>query len=1042
MPEAKEGSQKPSSDPEKATPAADALDKTIEDSSEGQESEPASLAKGSQALSETLSNAETLLESDEDRLSSDSDGALLESGDSLGRLEIGEILGQGAFGVVVAAFDPQLKRKLAIKLLKPEVFESKSGRDAHKRLLREARAMAKISHANVVTVHDIGTVDAQVYIAMEFVEGGNLSQWLSEESRSWQEIVAVFLQAGRGLAAAHREGLVHRDFKPDNVLVNPKGEVRVADFGLVSISEKRGEALASGDLNLQRSSSSGDLNLTHAGSLMGTALFMSPEQHLGDEVTPASDQFSFCVALYTALYKRGPFPARNYKELRKAVIMGEVLAPPSTTSIPKWLHAVLRKGLSLEVEDRYSSMPQLLEALASDPSSRLRSRRRWTGGSIAVVLAIGLLLWSQRSETQVCQDAAASLAKIWDGPRKRDINAVFARERSSDYSRFEDTVTGYTSRWVSVRTQVCEATHLRGEQSEQLLDRRMGCLNQQLHYLESVLAQVAAGASGETIDSALKVSSSLKDPAGCVERAGTASRMPLPDDPAARDVIASANKVVDQAQAHMDLGAQARAVEILESLLQQDLDYAPTLARATSILGKSKVDLGQIDAGEQYLRQSIEEGTRAGDDGLVANSWLALMHLDGTLREDYARGYENGRMAGLAMVRGQAGPVALALLERSRASIMIFEGKSGEALKLLESILATVEKEGTESEISELRTTLGDAASAESKFEDALAHYKLALAHIESVLGPNHPENIYILNNMAVAMKGNGDIEGAGSALERSLSLTERSYGKSVRAVVPILINLGNIYRRGGDLDAAKATLQRAIVVGEATTEEGHPMVTKSMMNLGIVLASQEDYAGATEAFRTVLTRAEASFSEDHPDKAKALNNLGESLFLEKKYDESLPYTLLALEMKVRIHGDAHPRIASTVLSLGNLYLAMGEEGKAESHLERALAIFVDAAGEKHPRTILALSLLGRLHASTGAAGKAIHYLERAIAARGDGGSGLEQAQDRFDLLQVQYRTRGKKSARQAAVALLAELGSAKESSELAAELASWIDEH
>jgi tetratricopeptide (TPR) repeat protein/predicted Ser/Thr protein kinase len=1009
------------------------------EASEDERSEHGPLALGSEALGQSFAQAETLLESEEELR--ESGGALLESGDSLGRLEVGEILGQGAFGVVVAAYDPDLKRKLAIKLLKPEVFESKSGRDAHKRLLREARAMAKISHANVVTVHDIGTVDEQVYIAMEFVEGGNLRSWLSESERDWKEILKVFVQAGRGLAAAHREGLVHRDFKPDNVLVNNRGEVRVADFGLVSISEKRGEALASGAEESSRSNTSGDMDITRAGSLMGTALYMSPEQHLGEEVTPASDQFSFCVALYSAFYGREPFACQNYKELRKAVIAGEVLPVPASTEVPKWIQAVVRRGLSTEAEDRYPSMPALLEALFDDPLVRRRRRRKLAGAGFVGCALVGALFWSQSGERRVCQNAGANARQVWNEPARASITAAFtAGERGEEVLRFERAVDGYTRDWASARTRVCEATRILGSQSDTLLDQRMGCLDQRLNYLSQLLAQLTVGANAQTLDKAVKAVHSMPSLSSCTQQ--VLASQPLPEDPEERARVIQARDQVDEAWAHFELGSQARSVEILEAMLEEPVSYAPVLAKATRILGSSKSILGDLDGAEESFLQSIDHATRAGDDHMVASSWLGLMQLDGIEREDYTRGHGHGNLARLAMVRGKAGALQMAELDRSRAALMIFEGKHADALALLNKAAPIVEEQGSDGEIATFRTSQGDAEGGNGNYKAALGHYRLALAHIESALGKNHPENIYVLNNMAVALKNHGDVPGARQALERSLAITERSYGPSHRSVVVVLTNLGNIYRREGELSLAKETFARAIRVGVETMEEGHPQVTKAMMNLAIVHAADKDYARATEAFREVLIRADARFPEDHPDRAMALNNLGESLFLEEKYAESLTYAQLALEMKVRIYGEAHPKIASTVASLGAIYEAMGKKSDAERSYQEALGLFHGAAGEEHPRTIAMLSALGRFYESTGAARKARSFLERAIAARGLEAAGLEHVEDRFALIRVQARSQSRAAALTAAQALQEELGDDRSKAALAKELQSWIDGH
>lgn len=1041
MPDPKEDAEGASSDVDVAP--ARGLDRTIEDMAAGTIAEHGTLAVGSEPLVVSLGEAATLLRQGQSNKNDSSEPgiALLESGDSLGRLEVGEILGRGAFGVVVAAYDPELKRKLAIKLLKPEVFESNSGRDAHKRLLREARAMAKISHVNVVTVHDIGTVDGQVYVAMEFVEGGNLGHWLAEAERSWQEILDVFVQAGRGLAAAHREGLVHRDFKPDNVLVNTRGEVRVADFGLVSISEKRGEALASEEEARPGSPESGDMDISRAGSLLGTPLYMSPEQHLGDEVTPASDQFAFCVALYSALYGRGPFPCQNYKELRKAVLAGVVLPVPTSTSVPRWIQAVVHRGLSSGAEDRYPSMPALLEALFDDPLIRRRRRLKLAGASVGGIALLAALFWSQGRKSKVCQNASVKLTQVWDGPMKTNIAGAFASgDRSAEFARFEEAIDSYTGEWVSVRTRVCEATHLLGEQSDSLLDQRMKCLDQRLHYLLQVLTQLEVGVEVQTLDNALKLAATLPALSNCTKRQALAAHVPLPESQEEQAKIASANRRIDEAQAHYDLGAQGRAIEILETTLEEPLDYSPTLARATILLGKSRTDLGDLDGGERDLRKSIEYGTQAGDDLLVAMSWLSLVHLDGIEREDYPQGYEHGEMARLAMVRGQAGELEMAQLERSRASLLIFEGKATEALALLNPLVPLVAAQGSKSEMATLRVTLGDAEGVNQDFEAALVHYNLALAHVESSLGKSHPENIYILNNMAVALKGNRDTEGARKALERSVELTQRSYGLGSRDLVPVLTNLGNIYRREGDIDAAKAVLRRAIRVGKATSEEDHPMITRAMLNLAVVLVSDKDFAGATKAFREVLTRAEASFKEDHPDRAMALNNLGESLLLEKKYEESLKYSLLARDMKTRIYGEDHPKIATTLASLGSLYEAMGNPSEGESYFEKALDIFHGAGGEDHPHTIFVLSALGRLHEKHGPARKAIPFLQRAVNARGDADRGLAQAKDRFALLRALSRTPSRASALSSARTLLEELGDDDTTRSLAKELQGWMD--
>ena len=252
---------------------------------------------------------------------------VLQHGQLVGRYVVLAPLGAGGMGVVYAAFDPQLDRKVALKLLHSEAVSAsgatQSKNDGYARLLREAQAMARLRHPNVVAVHDVGKIDERVFIAMEFVEGGTLKQWLRARPRTRQEVLAVFIQAGRGLMAAHEAGLVHRDFKPDNVLVSVKGQAQVLDFGLAKATEE-GERPSPGESRTNLGTSTLSTNLTQVGAILGTPAYMAPEQHLGDVTDARTDQFSFCVALWSALYREAPFAGESLGELASSVCGGEL----------------------------------------------------------------------------------------------------------------------------------------------------------------------------------------------------------------------------------------------------------------------------------------------------------------------------------------------------------------------------------------------------------------------------------------------------------------------------------------------------------------------------------------------------------------------------------------------------------------------------------------------------------------------------------------------------------------------------------------------
>ena len=317
-----------------------------------------------------------------DRLTGSQAGELprrtLSIGDRVGRYLVLSSLGSGGMGVVFAAYDPQLDRKIALKLLRSGL--AVSTKDARTRLRREAQAIAQLSHPNVVSVYDVGTTDdGDLYIAMEFVEGDTLTSWLRNYPRTWREIIDVFLQAARGLGSAHGVGLLHRDFKPDNVLVGGDGRVRVTDFGLARSVLAPDEALHAKPVMTAL-----NLALTVTGTVLGTPRYMSPEQLTGPDVDARSDQFSFCVALYEALY--GSHPLRDGTAIAMLDHGDHALPPPEGTKIPAAVGRAVLRGLERDQARRFPSMGALIDELMPRPR---RSPVRFAGAALAAVLLVG-----------------------------------------------------------------------------------------------------------------------------------------------------------------------------------------------------------------------------------------------------------------------------------------------------------------------------------------------------------------------------------------------------------------------------------------------------------------------------------------------------------------------------------------------------------------------------------------------------------------------------------------------------------------------------
>jgi len=301
---------------------------------------------------------------------------------TLGRYKLERVVGVGGMGVVHAGFDLDLERKVAIKVL--------HGNPAHgsrARLLREARAMARLDHPNVVKIYEVDSIDGIDFVVMELVAGGSLGDWLRGEPRPTATIVDAFLAAGRGLAAAHAAGMVHRDFKPQNVLRAKAGAIKVGDFGLARDADDAIEPAP------DRSTAALKLgNVTQTGAFVGTPAYMAPEQWAATTIGPAADQFAFCVSLWEALAGERPFRGATSEALRAAIEAGPAVR--DAAKLPPRLRAPLLRGLSPDPANRFRTIDALLAALA--PRSRVPFV---IAGAVALVVAAGIsisIAWPSR----------------------------------------------------------------------------------------------------------------------------------------------------------------------------------------------------------------------------------------------------------------------------------------------------------------------------------------------------------------------------------------------------------------------------------------------------------------------------------------------------------------------------------------------------------------------------------------------------------------------------------------------------------------------
>ena len=477
----------------------------------------------------------------------------LDAGAQLGRYLVIECIGAGGVGEVYRAYDTKLSREVALKLLRSRRRQTptSSGRSRGElRMLREAQAMAQLSHPNVLPVFDVEETDYGLALAMEFVPGATLHEWFHVKARTWQEILDMFVQAGRGLAAAHQAGIIHRDFKPGNVMVDARdGRARVTDFGLARHANT-GAHDGDARTNAPSSASSGEPDraandekfraaferartattltqpVTAAGAVMGTPAYMSPEAAAGLIVDEQSDQFSFCVALYESLYGRRP----EWSSDGPLAAIVPDRAPESGTAIPTWLTRTIMRGLLRDPEARWPSMSALADELERTPIRHRRNRRAALGLLGAALIGTTFLLTANAKEER-CREEQYSGVSAWGPTASHALEAAFSRANANTtFARLAPELDAYHDAWIHARAETCRATHVRHEQSDALLDRSVACLDQRNNELAAVL-EVLREDSSSVLEHAVDMVSKLRGLESCRDHAYLAAAVPPPEDP-------------------------------------------------------------------------------------------------------------------------------------------------------------------------------------------------------------------------------------------------------------------------------------------------------------------------------------------------------------------------------------------------------------------------------------------------------------------------------------------------------------------------------
>jgi eukaryotic-like serine/threonine-protein kinase len=835
--------------------------------------------------------------SGEDEGCTSEDQEYLERGTVVGRYMVLRELGAGGMGVVYAAYDPELDRKVALKLVLP----GRGDVEGRTRLLREAQALAKLSHRNVVAIHDVGTAGGQVWMAMELVRGQTLRAWL-RTPRPWREVLAVLLEAGRGLAAAHAAGLLHRDFKPDNVMVGARGSVRVMDFGLArartgvpTAEESTIEAVPLVDTLA--------LPVTEAGTLLGTPVYMAPEQLLGHEPTAAVDQYALCVTLWEALYGERPFAAPTLDELIEAVVAGKLREPVHGRSVPGWLRRVCERGLATKPEQRCELMETLLDALGR---GQARARVRMGVAAVGVLALCGLgaegwRRWELAQRVAACERSGAEVATAWNDGRREELRAALVATGVSYAATTAEKVMpwldDYAQAWSEAREEACLDAEVRGRWDAALLERSLWCLDERREQLASLVDELTA-ADATTVQKAVGAAVGLASVEPCrdeqvLERLG----LPSLDQ---RDAIREARADATRAATLERTGKYAAGLDVARGALARAemLAWPPLVAAARSHQGSLLAKTGDYAGAETALEDAYFESLGVAPE-VSTSAALKLVYVVGV---NLARPLDGRRWHRLAEA------AAASARDRDRP-----------------------ERTSSRATLATLHLVGGDYHAARRLYEEELAQ------SIDE-LGPEHPSLAATFNNLAVARKSMGAYDEAKVLYIRAIAIRSAALGPGHPEVAMSVHNLADLHAILGDYAEAKRLNEEALAIREQALGPGHPDVAQTLDNLASVHATLGNYADARALVERGLAIHERVLGPDHPNVATSLSILASIDLLTGAHAEAKAACERVLTIYERL-GPEHPHVSTALVCLGEVALAQARPSDAAAAADRAIAL-------------------------------------------------------------------------------------------------------
>ena len=862
-----------------------------------------------------------------------------------GRYLLLRLLGEGGMGVVFSAYDEELDRRVAIKILNVEASGGTMGRT---RIRREAQALAKVSHPNIVQIYEVGEEDGQIYLAMELVDGDTLRVWQDQAPRSWREILARWTEVGRGLAAAHKAGLIHRDLKPDNAILGRDGRVRVLDFGLARSGDLP-EPVEHGPAPARRD----DAALTVDGTLIGTPAYMAPEQHLRMAVDHRADIFAFCVSLYEGLYGERPFAGHGVA-LAIAVNGGHVREAPRGSKVPQRLRRVLLRGLRVDVTERWQDMDALLAALAADPAQRWR-RIAGVGALVLGAAAAGNILQPEASdEVPACTEAGASIAAVWNDERARAIGAALAASglphAADSWARARARVEAQVDAWRAASVAACEDTHVLRRQSPALLASRLACLHERERELAALLTSLASGGEA-AVDHAIEASAGLTPIPKCSAEVVLRDRVAPPGDPAVAAVVEELRDELARIKATADAGRPGEVAGAIDAVITraEASGYLPVQAEAQLRRGLLRESSGDHKAAEAALTAAWWAALASDHDEVARRAAGYLPGVFGAQTERHGEAmvwihnaHALARRRGLTPKDDLVRLRNLAVLDESAGRYTEASARLSEALTIAEA-----EYGPGSADACAVHEELGLVQRQTGEYAAALGHSDRALEITRETHGAEHPRLAAILQSKSMVLALIGDDAAADAATHEAIRLTERAYGVDSPRLAFMLNDLAvTTCERGGPAEA-EPLYRRALALRITALGREQMLVTTVLYNLGTCLAGEEARRDEARAlFAETLAIRERLVGEDHPKVAFPLLGLAGLALEGGGLDEAERLYRRALKIREKSLGAEHSRLSYPLAGLAKVALARERPRDAAPLAERALRLHEKATSE------------------------------------------------------------------------------------------------